>query len=276
MSFEREAILARLFGDKGETSGSGGTLFPEVFTGILELIWKNGPSTEKFIHHEIKGLFEHKIKRIRDRWGSMEAYTRDMLYILANGGYIAPDGELWSLTEKAVPDTRLEIIKIPGRAESRLRITFHDTRNREEKEAVAIAWQEIGKYIRSLDGNTEVPVLRKARDWALEIQEILQEAIQHPGTLLEIEAALPGSKTPRAAGSVTTWAREWIRAAGWYTDHEGWLAWNRAHPDDQFVNSSVCSVRNVTRAMEKKGEIERRTVRYKRDNCHTEFRYLGD
>ena len=275
MPTEQEARIARLFGGDGETSGSGGMLFPEVFTRILEALWKDGPSTEKSVHLGVRELFEHKIKRIRSRWGSPEAYTRDMLHILQDGGYVTFDGgELWSLTEKAVPDTRLALLRIPGRAEPRLRITFHDTRNREAREAVAEYWKQAGKLIRDFEGREYLPpVLQKAQDWMREIEGFLLEAIQNPGTPQDAEVN-PARKTKHATGTVTGWAREWIRAAGWYTDHESWLAWNKAHPDNQFSSSSICSVRNVTRVMVKKGEVERRTVRHKRDNCHTEFRYI--
>lgn len=282
MTGRLEGILGKLFESSEETSGSisGGLLLPEVFTVVLETLLSKGTANGSVLRREIREIAQDKSKRIRSRgWGSMDAFCNDMLYILQHGGYVLEEDDIWALTEKAVPGTRLTIFKIPGRSESRVRITFHDIRDREIRETVAEYWQSIGKLIRDFEGKEDLaPVLQKVQDWAREIQEVLHEAIQDPGKTFE-EEDKPRHKQSSGAGKgkrkfpgQARWYREYVLTTGWHTMNTALDAWNDEHPDAWIDNVSYFSARNEANRLTVRGDMEKRALTDGRD--FFEYRWI--
>ena len=283
MSGQRtEEILGRLFGSSEETPGSvsGGLLLPEVFTRILETLLGEGPVPAKILHAEIWKIFQHKSERIRDRgWSAAGDFCDDMLYILADREYITENDGMWSLTEKATPDVRLRILKIPGRLDAYVRVTFHDPRTREAREVIVEYWQSIGRLVRSFEGREDhAPALRKAQDQAREIRDFLAEVIQDPGKLITEDKVRPPSpdaeKGKRRFPGQARWYRKWAPTAGWHSMNDILPVWNQQNPGMRIENVSYFSVRNEAARLTREGRMERRETAGGKD--FFEYRWIRD
>lgn len=269
MPEEPEVRASRLFGVRG-VSGSGGLLLPEIFGKILEILL-SGPQPADVLHKIIREVVSYKEERILHNWESWEAFCNDILLILSDNEWITEDEGSWFNTDKVIPETQLTIVMDPGDRTRRVRVTVHDTANRERLETVAEAWQRAGEFTRWLRERSEIsPVLEKACNKASGITDILMQAVQSPAL-----AAPPGGEGP-VLGSAwrsrkpgrprkdgrpvlhgqNDWYRQWVRTIGWHSQADARRAWNSEFPDKYLRTEQASAFRHEAAQMIAAGEME--------------------
>ena len=271
MPEEPAARAARLFGVRG-VSGSGGLLLPEIFGSVLENLL-GGPKAGEVLRKIIRELLPYKEERVLDNWESWDAFCGDILLILQDGEWVTENEGLWSVTDKVIPETQLNILRDPQDHTRRIRVTVHDVTGRERKEAVAEAWQRAGEFTRWLKERSELsPVLGKAHDKASGITDLLMQAVQNPalanppppdepvlGSAWRGAGRRPGR--PRGDGrpvlhGQNEWYRRWAPTVGWHSQAEARAAWNEEFPDKRLRTDQASAFRHEAAEMIKAGNME--------------------
>jgi len=283
---QHDLRVAKLFGNLKEDPGSGGLLLPEVFRGILEQLLGAGPAPAEVLHKIIRHQLGYKGERVLDQWGSWDAFYEDFLLILHHGGFITQDEEnLWAATEKVIPGVALVIMKTRGREDRRrVRVTVHDTRDREAREAVAIAWQKAEEFTRFLEARAGLsPVIASAWVNSQAVAANLRNAVANPETIVPHEkrpvrgsAGRPrGDGRPQVSGQ-NAWYRAWVPTAGWHSQSDARAAWNALHPREELNSAQASAFRHEARIMIRQGAMERRDALRRNDRAGAfEYRWTG-
>lgn len=196
---EHRTRVARLFRGKG-TSGSGGLALPEVFREVLTTLLDDGPTPRLVLHKIIRDMFVYKSERVRDVWGSWEAFCDDLLYIMAEEGFLEEQEDSWALTGKAVPGTQLTIAKDPDNHGRMIRVTFASRKEQGMRDTLAIAWRQARDLARLLEPyRDQQPALTESHREALSITERLQRALSSPSGSLQPPVERAPGKTRRGA-----------------------------------------------------------------------------
>lgn len=267
---------ARLLGTDGI---SGGITLPEVFRDVLETLLDESPLHEGELGRVIRKSKGFKEARVLEVWESWGNFSRAILSVLQDGGWITEAGHYWSITSRGIAQEGQQFVVLQdrGRHASRIRVTFHGTRARLAKEALGEAREKVEDLFYHLDSQKHLdPALRQARDDLMVISENLQTALRNPPPVVikqeekqapPQEKGTPGHPTkdgsPTKNGQTEWYKNHWIKLAQrgdieWFSQHDVRRAWNMQFPDKYLSSWAASSFRHVTRMLVDEGKLEQR------------------